>query len=213
MPQNGAIMNHVSEKIAELKQLPELAIILDRLEKEMREEVQQRNEFYALIHENLKAEFINGTIVYHSPVMRRHWKVSMNVSRELSSHVKKYDLGEVGVEKVMISLTRNDYEPDIVFFIKEKSSLFTKEQMHFPAPDLVVEILSDSTEKNDRNIKFMDYASHGVKEYWIIDAEKNTIEQYINADNEFQLVHLFTEGMLTTETVRGFTLDVRSVFE
>lgn len=206
-------MNHVSEKIAELKQLPELAIILDRLEKEMREEAQRRNEFYELIHENVKAEFINGAIVYHSPVMRRHWKVSMNVSRELSIYAKKHDLGEVGVEKVMISLTRNDYEPDIVFFPKEKSTLFTPQQMHFPAPDLVVEILSDSTEKNDRNIKFRDYASHGVKEYWIIDADKASLEQYINTDNEFQLVHIFTEGILKAETVKGFELDVRSIFE
>jgi Uma2 family endonuclease len=206
-------MNAVSEKIAELRQLPELAIILDRLEKEMREEAQKRNEFYELIHENVKAEFINGAIVYHSPVMRRHWKVSMNVSRELSSYAKKHDLGEVGVEKVMISLTRNDYEPDIVFFPKEKSKLFTPQQMHFPAPDLVVEILSDSTEKNDRNIKFRDYASHGVKEYWIIDADKASLEQYINTDNEFQLVHIFTEGILKAETVKGFELDVRSIFE
>jgi Uma2 family endonuclease len=113
----------------------------------------------------------------------------------------------------MISLTRNDYEPDIVFFPKEKSKLFTPQQMHFPAPDLVVEILSDSTEKNDRNIKFRDYASHGVKEYWIIDADKASLEQYINTDNEFQLVHIFTEGILKAETVKGFELDVRSIFE
>jgi Uma2 family endonuclease len=206
-------MNHVSEKIAELKQLPELAIILERLEKEMIQEAERRNEFYELVHENVKAEFINGTIIYHSPVMRRHWKVSMKVSKYLATHVDDNDLGEVGVEKVMISLTRNDYEPDIVFFSKEKASLFTKQQMHFPAPDLAVEILSDSTERNDRNIKFRDYASHGVKEYWIIDPDKNSLEQYLNTDNEFQLLHTFTEGTLKTETVKGFVLDVRSIFE
>jgi Uma2 family endonuclease len=85
--------------------------------------------------------------------------------------------------------------------------------MHFPAPDLVVEILSDSTEKNDRNIKFRDYASHGVKEYWIIDPNKNSLEQYLNTDNEFQLAHTFTDGTLKTETVKGFRLDVRTIFE
>jgi Uma2 family endonuclease len=85
--------------------------------------------------------------------------------------------------------------------------------MHFPAPDLVVEILSDSTEKNDRNIKFRDYASHGVKEYWIIDPDKNSLEQYLNTDNEFQLANTFTDGTLKTETVKGFALDVRSIFE
>lgn len=206
-------MNHISEKIAELKQIPELGLILERLEKEMAEEAAKRNEFYALVHENLKAEFINGEIIYHSPVMRRHWKVSINLSTEMNNHVKKYKLGEVGVEKVMISLTRNDYEPDIVFFSKEKSSKFTKQQMHFPAPDLVVEILSDSTEKYDRNVKFSDYASHGVQEYWIVDPDKNILEQYINIDNEFQLLHIFSEGILKTETIKGFTLDIKAIFE
>jgi Uma2 family endonuclease len=179
----------------------------------MREEALRRKEFYELIHENVKAEFINGQIIYHSPVMRSHWRVSMNVSRELSNHVERFDLGEVGVGKVMISLTRNDYEPDIVFFSKEKSSNFTKEQMHFPAPDLAVEILSDSTKKNDREIKFLDYASHGVKEYWIIDADKNTLEQYINTGNEFQLVHIFADGILKTDTIKGFEIEVVKIFE
>lgn len=205
-------MNHIAEKIAELKQLPELSLILERLEKEMKEENEKRTAFYELIHENMKAEFINGNIVYHSPVMRRHWRVSMKLSKLLSTFVDDNKLGEVGVEKVMISLTRNDYEPDIVFFSKEKSDLFTPKQMHFPAPDLAVEILSDSTEKNDRNIKFNDYASHGVKEYWIVDADKNTLEQYVNNDGEFVLVQNHTEGVLTTETIKNFTLDVAAAF-
>lgn len=205
-------MNHIAEKIAELKQLPELSLILERLEKEMEQENEKRTAFYELIHENIKAEFINGTIVYHSPVMRRHWRVSMKLSKLLSTFVDDNNLGEVGVEKVMISLTRNDYEPDIVFFSKEKSDLFTPKQMHFPAPDLVVEILSDSTEKNDRHVKFNDYASHGVKEYWIVDADKNTLEQYVNNDGEFALVQTHTEGVLTTDTIKNFTLDVAAAF-
>jgi Uma2 family endonuclease len=205
-------MNHIAEKIAELRQLPELSLILERLEKEMKEENEKRTAFYELIHENIKAEFINGTIVYHSPVMRRHWRVSMKLSKLLSTFVDDNNLGEVGVEKVMISLTRNDYEPDIVFFSKEKSDLFTPKQMHFPAPDLVVEILSDSTEKNDRHVKFNDYASHGVKEYWIVDADKNTLEQYVNNDGEFVLRQFYSEGVLTTETIKNFTLDVAAAF-
>lgn len=205
-------MNHIAEKIAELRQLPEFSLILERLEQEMKQENEKRIAFYELIHENIKAEFINGTIVYHSPVMRSHWRVSMKISKLLSIFVGDNKLGEVGVEKVMISLTRNDYEPDIVFFSKEKSDLFIPNQMHFPAPDLVVEILSDSTEKNDRQVKFKDYASHGVKEYWIVDADKNTLEQYFNSDGEFVLRQTYTEGILTTETIENFTLDVAEAF-
>ena len=69
----------------------------------------------------------------------------------------------------MITLTRNDYEPDICFFRKDKSDNFTEDQVLFPAPDLVIEVLSDSTEKRDRGVKFKDYQAHKIEEYWIID--------------------------------------------
>jgi Uma2 family endonuclease len=51
--------------------------------------------------------------------------------------------------------------------------------MLFPAPDFVVEILSKGTARKDKGIKKEDYALHGVKEYWIIDPIKQTIEQYL----------------------------------
>ena len=43
--------------------------------------------------------------------------------------------------------------------------------MHFPVPDLAVEILSSNV-RHDREIKFKDYQTHGVAEYWIIDPVK-----------------------------------------
>jgi len=78
----------------------------------------------------------------------------------------------------MVELTRNDYEPDLCFWGKEKSAGFTDETMLHPAPDFVVEILSKKTAKTDRTTKFQDYADHGVPEYWIIDPRIKTVEQY-----------------------------------
>jgi Uma2 family endonuclease len=58
-------------------------------------------------------------------------------------------------------------------------------QMRFPAPDFIAEILSPSTEENDRNIKSTDYAAHGVSEYWIIDPAYRIVEQYLLEKNRF----------------------------
>jgi len=80
-------------------------------------------------------------------------------------YVLRHDLGFVGHEKVMISLSRNDYEPDICYFNKEETRQFTPNQMRFPAPDFVVEVLSDRKAANDRGVKFEDYAAHGIVEY------------------------------------------------
>jgi hypothetical protein len=53
----------------------------------------------------------------------------------------------------MIGLTRNDYEPDLVYFSKDKVDVFTDDQMIFPAPNFVVEILSKKTATRDEGIK------------------------------------------------------------
>ncbi len=56
-----------------------------------------------------------------------------------------------------------------LFFLRRRPAPSHLAQSKFPAPDLIVEVLSESTEANDRGIKFEDYAAHGVVEYWIVD--------------------------------------------
>lgn len=51
------------------------------------------------------------------------------------------------------------------------------------APDLVVEVLSPSTVKNDRGHKKDVYEASGVKEYWIVNPSDKTIEIYLLNDN------------------------------
>jgi Uma2 family endonuclease len=46
------------------------------------------------------------------------------------------------------------------------------------APDLVVEILSDSTERRDRGVKRERYGAFGVSEYWIVDTDAKHVELY-----------------------------------
>jgi Uma2 family endonuclease len=127
------------------------------------------------VDEHSKAEFINGEIIIQSPVKMMHWKALENLSTLLSVYVKFSDLGYIGTEKVMIALERNDYEPDIVFFSKAKALQFTEDQVLFPAPDFVVEILSKKTASIDKKVKKKDYAAHGIGEYWIVDPYKKTV--------------------------------------
>jgi Uma2 family endonuclease len=113
----------------------------------------------------------------------------------------------------MIRLTRNDYEPDICFFEKKKTVVFTPDQELFPAPDFIVEILSKSREKIDRGIKFIDYAANGVPEYWIIDPEKKSVEKYLLQQGEYYLeVKLTQEGRLLSTVVEGFALELHELF-
>ncbi len=205
-------MRNQDEFLTQMKEHPNIVLLMKEVQTLLNSEVQKRIEFRNLVHENVSAEFINGEIIYHSPSKRRHWRVSANLTTLLVTHVKRYDLGEIGTEKVMIELTRNDYEPDIVFFNKEKSRKFTDDQMLFPAPDFIVEIISPSTEKYDRNEKFIDYAAHGVAEYWLIDPEQEVVEQYLNENNMFALFQKLHKGKLESKVITGFAVELKDIF-
>ena len=82
----------------------------------IKEEQQKRKDFYDFVTENMKAEFISGEVVILSPVANEHESVSSELYTLLNIHVSLKNLGRVTHEKLLISLTRNDYEPDICFF-------------------------------------------------------------------------------------------------
>lgn len=194
---------------------PRLPFIARRIDAVLADEKRRRREFYAQIDENDKAEFINGEVIMHSPVRLRHNSASGNLYRLLSSYVAMRRLGYVGFEKIMVSLTRNDYEPDICYFGPAKAAAFTPDQMRFPAPDLVVEVISESTEHNDRAVTFDDYAAHSVQEYWIIDPDADTLEQYHLAEGEdsYRMVIKAMTGQVRSFAIPGFEIPVRAVFD
>lgn len=145
-------------------QMPDAVLFAQKLDSALKAEKKKRQHFYEIVEENKKMEFINGEIFFHSPVKLRHNSATKLLCKLIDTFVAKHKLGFVGIEKIMVSLTRNDYEPDICFFGNDKAKDFKRNQMQFPAPDFAVEVLSKSTEKNDRETKFQDYAAHGVKE-------------------------------------------------
>ncbi len=199
--------------VEEILQEPNLRELIDELELVWAEEQRRRQEFWANIDENIKAEFILGEIVYHSPIYGRHWMASSNILTELLPYVKKNNLGKVAIEKVMVRLTRNDYEPDICFWKKERTLDFGKKQSVFPAPDFIIEILSDGTRDRDYGIKMKDYALHGVAEYWIIDTDLHTVEQYLLEHSNYILAQKIKEEHIESTIITGFKIDLKCVFE
>ena len=191
---------------------PKLRIYSQEIDNILIEEQKRRKEFYETMKEGEKVEFINGEVIFNSPVKLEHSHCQKLLLILIDNYVRVNNLGFVGNEKIMISLTRNDYEPDICFFEKSKSDDFHSKQMQFPAPDFVAEVVSPSTEHNDRVIKFEDYAAHGIHEYWIIDPEAKTIEQYLLKNDKYELSLKSDNGSIKSRAVRGFEIPIESVF-
>jgi Uma2 family endonuclease len=202
-----------SQLIEQLLRSPRLPMVAEQLGALVADEAARRQHFIDTVLESEKAEFINGEKVVHSPVKFRHNVTTKRLLVLLDTYVGVHGLGYVGYEKLMISLTRNDYEPDICFFNAETAATFQPDQMRFPAPDLAVEVLSASTQANDRGIKFDDYASHGVSEYWIIDPDVETVEQYHLAGERYDLAIKAQTGELRSIAVPDFVIPVRAIFD
>ena len=69
----------------------------------------------------------------------------------------------------------NYVEPD-VSVICDKDKL--DERGCNGAPDWIIEVISPSSKRMDRSIKLFKYRSAGVREYWMIDPNKNTVTVY-----------------------------------
>jgi Uma2 family endonuclease len=197
----------------QILELPDAPMLIQRVSNALNEERKRREQFYNDIDESMKVEFINGEIIVHSPVMKRHNDASNNLFSLIGTFVNIHDLGFVGYEKIMSTFTRNDYEPDIVFFGNEKASDFKPEQTLFPVPDFVVEVLSKGTAKNDRGIKYDDYETHEVKEYWIIDPKNEVIEQYILTEGRYELKLKSSNGTIKSEVITGFEIPIQAIFD
>ena len=203
-------LNALIEPLLHSPRLPEIA---EALQIRLRDEAARRSRFYADMTDAEKVEFIDGQVVMHSPARNMHLISQMNILRLLSVYVETLELGAVRGEKCLCVFPRNDYEPDVVFFGREKAATFTPHTMKFPVPDLAVEVLSVSTESRDRGVKFDDYAAQGVAEYWIVDPDAGVVEQYLARDGQFELKLKSASGELTSPTLGGLTLPIAACFD
>lgn len=79
------------------------------------------------------------------------------------------------------------YKPDLCVVLKENEKILAGRKAIFGVPDMVVEVLSRSTQKKDRTIKKDTYEAQGVREYWIIDPYMKMVSVYLLRDGKYFL--------------------------
>ncbi len=201
--------------LEELRHSPALPEAIRFLQSLWEEEQLARKKFYQDITDDVKAEFIDGEIIVHSPARLSHLETRDQVHFFLRTLVEHHHLGgKVLGEKACCHFPRNSYEPDVVYFGPEKTARLKPETVIFPIPDLAVEILSYSTEKRDRGVKFEDYEAHGVGEYWIIDADRLILEQYVPGDDgKYELRMKSSSGDLVSPVLGGQAIPLKDLLK
>lgn len=199
--------------LKEIIDSPELPDYVRELNQYLADENAKRLSFYENMRDDEKVEFINGEIVCSSPAKDKHILTKLLLIYIFGQFLRKNKIGVIRDEKALIKLRRNDFEPDICFFRKEIADTFTRDKMFYPAPDFVVEILSTSTARRDRGIKFVDYALNGVKEYWIVDPDKKIVEQYFLEGEVFALAEKIRHATVKCGEIKGLEIPLEAIFE
>lgn len=143
-----------------------------------------------------------------------HQRLVSKIGIALGSYLNALGPGcETLVGPIAVCLSAADKEsvvkPDIAVVCQQER--FEKSGLK-GAPDLVVEVISLSTAKTDRDAKFKLYRENGVKEYWIADPENGTVEVY-NFEGE-QVEHLIqSKGVLRSAFLKNFELLMHHIFE
>lgn len=137
----------------------------------------------------IKTELIDGKIFMMSPRPRvEHATVCTNIASEFRSYLKGKTC-RAFCDGVDVFLDENNrFVPDTMIVCNPD---IIKHDGIYGSPDLVVEVLSKTTAKNDRSKKKYTYAKYGVKEYWIVDVWSKSVEVYYNQDNWFVLDNIY----------------------
>lgn len=136
------------------------------------------NDIYSL-PDGERAELINGQIYYMAPPSRKHQLIAGELFTVINNYIKsKGGSCEPYIAPFAVFLNADDknyVEPDISV-ICDKNKLTDKGCVG--APDWIIEIVSSSSKRMDYSIKLFKYRAAGVREYWIVDPDKNRITVY-----------------------------------
>jgi len=164
--------------------------------------------------DGLRHEIINGEHYVTAAPNLRHQELVGRLFLTIGSFVEdRPERGRVFLSPFDVVFSFHDIvEPDLVFIAPDQFNILTDKNLQ-GTPALVVEILSPSTRKRDREIKRQLYDRAGVREYWLVDPDRCCIEVFVLGDAGLRPHSCFDRAStLTTPALPELALDVGKLF-
>lgn len=135
--------------------------------------------------EDRREELIGGRVVAMSPSPRwNHMAVSGNIFGIFRDYLKGKKCTPIQDGFDLYLDDENQFVPD--FMVVCDTDKIKPDGVH-GAPDLVVEVLSPSTMRNDKTYKKEVYARCGVREYWLVSPDEKSVDVYRTSGTNFVL--------------------------
>lgn len=171
-------------------------------------------EYLNVASETQITEWVDGEIIIHMPPIYEHQYLAGFLQALLLAFILDFDLGELVVAPYEVKLWPDgpSREPDLAFIHhSNQAQLKRKSKRYDGAPDLIIEIVSPSSVRDDRVDKFMEYEQAGVKEYWIIDprSRRQRVDVYGRnpTSNMLEEMPIDEAGRFHSAVLPGFWLD------
>ena len=171
-------------------------------------------EDYLKTPDDERYELIGGELLMTPSPITNHQRISRKIEFLLEKFVTENELGEIFYAPYDVYFDdENVVQPDILFISKDRLNIIGDKNLQ-GAPDLVIEILSESNAYRDLIQKKKLYARFGVKEYWIVVPEEKTIDIHILKDKTYQLYKTLGEyDTLESQILKGFKMELKAIFK
>ncbi len=163
-------------------------------------------EYLASGDEPMMSEWVDGEVIFMSPTSAKHQRISGLLIHTLGLYVEARGLGEVIHAPFVMRLLeqKRGREPDLLFVSRERKHLIKPTYLDGPA-DLAVEIVSPESVERDREEKFAEYEAADVREYWLIDPDREAAEFYeLDENGSYRAAVIEPEGIYRSQVVPGF---------
>jgi Uma2 family endonuclease len=175
------------------------------------------DDYAELPNDGKRYEIIEGDI-FVSPAPRpKHQKTIVNLCGILFVYLQDHPIGDIYLAPIDLILSpTNVVQPDLLFLGNEKLHLVSERGIEGP-PDLIVEVLSPTTEKTDRAIKSRIYAQFGVPHYWLIDPLEKRLEMFRLSRGRFRTSLHLEDGAsgsvkVTPDLFEGLSFDLAALW-
>ena len=160
-------------------------------------------------------EILDGEHYVTAAPYLRHQSVIVELTSWIAPFVRQRRLGRFYIAPVDVLLAKHDIvQPDLLFISNASMKILTEKNVQ-GAPDLVVEVLSDSTRKRDEGIKLERYELLGIQEYWVVDPKRSEARIYRRLGERLQPVAELTAAardLLTSPFFPGLEIPLFEIF-
>ena len=170
--------------------------------------------------EHERAEIIDGEAVMMAPPSSVHQEIAAELTRQFGNYLEGKRCKVYPAPFGVRLFERDGDRPEDVDTMVEPDLSVVCDRSKIDrhgckgAPDMVVEILSPSTQRHDRLVKLGLYQRAGVLEYWIIDPDSQTVQVMLqDGGNGFQLHEVYSRGdVAKVNVLDGCFIELSKVF-